>query len=404
MKKKILSFTLASFMVTALFMPSSITIRATESESSSEGVTETASESVVESSLESLSESIKDSVVEQSNEEDTYVFTDDAGREVTLPKNIKKVAPSGSVSTFLLYTVARDKLVAVNKTFSKKQIKFIPEKYQTLPEIGQFYGKSANLNMETLVAEAPDVIIDLGEAKKTIKEDMDSIQEQVNIPTIFIEARTETMADTYRKLGKVLGEEEHAEKLAKYCEEILKKATEVRENLKEDEKKTVYWAMGDAGLNTNAKESFQSEVLQIVGAENVVDLEAQSRGGATEVSMEDILQWSPEYVLIDNPQLADTMSKEEAWQAFYSEKDAKSFVVPFGPYGFLSNPPSANRFMGILWLGNLLYPEKYNIDLNSEMKKFYDLFYGIELTDEEISMILVEDTVDSEKTTDVKGK
>ncbi len=341
-----------------------------------------------DSSSESVSEEAQSVADSESSNSEMITFVDDAGREVQIPKNVTKVAPSGSVSTFLLYTAARDKLVAVNKSFSDKQKEYIPEKYHNLPEIGQFYGKSANLNMETLIAQAPDVIIDLGEAKKTIKEDMDSIQAQVNIPTIFIEARMDSMADTYRKLGKVLGEEEHCEKLAKYVEEVLAKAKEVKDSLEDSEKKTVYWAMGDAGLKTNARGSFQVEALELVGAENVVDLEAQSRGGATEVSMENILTWAPEYVLIDSKQLEETMSNDEAWQAYFNEKKAVPVVVPFGPYGFISNPPSANRYIGVLWLGNLLYPEKYQIDLKNEVKNFYDLFYGIELNDEDISSII----------------
>lgn len=319
------------------------------------------------------------------------VFKDDAGREVNVPAKITRVAPSGGVATLVLYTAAREKLAAVNKSFGKKQKAFIPEKYQKLPEIGQFYGKSSSLNMEALIATGAEVIVDIGEAKKTIREDMDKVQEQTKIPTVFIEAHTDRLDQTYRRLGDLLGEQEHCEQLATYCEELTAKSKERREALKEEEQKTVYWALGEAGLNTNAAKSFQSEVLQIVGAKNVVQAEPQSKGGGTVVSMEEILKWKPSFVLIENKALAQTMEKNEAWQAFFAANpETKKVIIPQGPYGFLSDPPSVNRLIGIRWLGQLLYPEKWTEDFKAELTRFYELFYGITLSEKQTAEVLGE--------------
>ena len=118
--------------------------------------------------------------------EGTRIITDSAGREVEIPSEITKIAPSGPLAQIVLYTVSPDKLAGLAADFSNEAKQYIDEKYWGLPKFGQFYGKNASLNMEALIAEAPDVIIDIGEAKKTVKEDMDALQEQLSIPVIFV--------------------------------------------------------------------------------------------------------------------------------------------------------------------------------------------------------------------------
>ena len=43
-------------------------------------------------------------------ESTTYIFTDSAGREVELPRNIERIAPSGPLAQIVLFTLCPDKL------------------------------------------------------------------------------------------------------------------------------------------------------------------------------------------------------------------------------------------------------------------------------------------------------
>ena len=58
------------------------------------------------------------------------------------------------------------------------------------------------------------------------------------------------------------------------------------------------------------------------------------------------------------------------------------YKTPYGPYGWLSSPPSVQRYLGMLWLGAVLYPEYIDYDLQTEVTEYYKMFYGCELTDE----------------------
>jgi len=320
--------------------------------------------------------------------EGTRIITDSAGREVEIPSEITKIAPSGPLAQIVLYTVSPDKLAGLAADFSDEAKQYIDEKYWGLPKFGQFYGKNASLNMEALIAEAPDVIIDIGEAKKTVKEDMDALQEQLNIPVIFVEATLPTMADAYEMLGDITGEKEQAGKLADYCRAEIAKADKNAAAIDDSDKKSVYFGLGDDGLHTNAKGSIHADVIERIGAVNAADVEAVSSGGGSEVSFEQVLLWNPDLIIVDSQKLYDTLTSDSMWQELDAVKNGKIFKIPTAPYSYMSSPPSVNRMIGIEWLGNLVYPDLYSSNIREEVKNFYQLFYHIDVTDEQLDTIL----------------
>lgn len=326
--------------------------------------------------------------VKAAQAEGTRIITDSAGREVEIPSEITKIAPSGPLAQIVLYTVSPDKLAGLAADFSDEAKQYIDEKYWGLPKFGQFYGKNASLNMEALIAEAPDVIIDIGEAKKTVKEDMDALQEQLNIPVIFVEATLPTMADAYEMLGDITGEKEQAGKLADYCRAEIGKADRNAAAIADADRKSVYFGLGDDGLHTNAKGSIHADVIDRIGAVNAADVEAVSSGGGSEVSFEQVLLWNPDLIIVDSQKLYDTLTADPMWQELDAVKNGKIFKIPTAPYSYMSSPPSVNRMIGIEWLGSLVYPEIYTSDIREEVKNFYQLFYHIDVTDEKLEAIL----------------
>ena len=134
--------------------------------------------SVSESSTSAKSESVpsKSSSVSSDSAKDEQVkFTDSTGREVEIPKNIDRIAPSGPLAQVVLYTLCPDKLVGLAAEMKDSQTEFIDEKYRSLPVFGNFYGDT--LNMEAIMSAKPQVVIDIGEMKPTAKEDMKGVQD-----------------------------------------------------------------------------------------------------------------------------------------------------------------------------------------------------------------------------------
>ena len=118
---------------------------------------------------------------------ETITVQDDASRDVKIPAEIERIAPSGTTATMMLIPIAYDMLAGIAASPSIDQEKFLPEELLYLPTFGQFYGSKSTLNMESLIAAEPQVVFDLGDKKVTITQDMDLIQKQI---ILFLIIRT----------------------------------------------------------------------------------------------------------------------------------------------------------------------------------------------------------------------
>ena len=319
---------------------------------------------------------------------DTRVFVDSAGREVEIPTEVDSVAPSGPLAQMVLYTACPDKLAGIAIEFSDEAKQLFDEKYWGMTKFGQFYGKNASLNMEALIDAAPDVIVDIGEAKDTIAADMDGLQTQLNMPVVFIEATLDTMDEAYAKIGELIGDTSETEQLAEYCRNVSEKADQISAALTEAEKVTVYEALGDSGLNTNARGSFHAEVIEKVGGVNAADVEAVSMGSGSQVSLEQVINWNPDVIIAESEEVYQMIMTDKGWSGLDAVKNGKVYKIPVAPYSAMANPPSVNRVFGVLWLGNILYPEQYDINITSELQNFYDLFYHLNIDDNKAVEIL----------------
>ena len=331
---------------------------------------------------------------ETETENETFIFTDSCAREVELPVNIKKVAPSGSMAQIIVYTAAPEMLAGWSSNPGGMQFDYFPEKYRNLPEFGQFYGGNVSLNMETLIAAAPDVIIDMGDKKPGAADDMDAIQEQTGIPAIFIEATLETYPEAYRVLGELLGAQEQTELIARYIEGVLADAVNANAKLDPSERLTVMFGTGRSGLDCNAKGSIHAAVIDAVGAVNAVEVpEVSNAGGGNTVSMEQLLLFDPDVILLSGGGPYETVGDDPLWSGLSAIENGRYYEIPFGPYHFIANPPSVNQIIGIKWLGNLLYPDLYPYDILTEIRVFYKLFWHYELTDDEARSLLANSTL-----------
>ena len=308
----------------------------------------------------------------------TRVFTDSVGREVEVPAQIDKVALSGPMAQIVLFALCPDKLVGVSNAWSTEAEQYLDEKYFTMPEIGQLYGGKGELNPETLLQSGAQVVIDVGEPKGSIAEDLDALQEQTGIPFVHITATTETTGDAYRMLGDLLNMKDEAETLAAYCEKVYDRTVSIAGSV---EKANVLYVTGDMGQNVIAAGSYHAEILDLLTNNLAVVDEPSSKGTGNEVSMEQILTWDPDVVIFAPESIYDTVADDAAWQSVTAIKNGAYYEVPFVPYNWMGFPPSVQRYLGMMWLSKVLYPDATaEYDLFSDVQEYYKLFYHCDLT------------------------
>lgn len=327
--------------------------------------------------------------VNETTEKETIKFTDSAGRIVEIPAAIDKVAPSGAVATMFLAAFAPERMCTVSGRPSTTQMKYLPSELAVLPETGQMYGSKATLNLEELLSSGAEIVIDLGDYKNGIAEDLDALQSQIGIPVIFIESDLENMASAFRTLGSILSMEERGEALGAFVDETMAMAKENREKIIDDEVVSVMYTTGLDGLETNARGSSQAQVLEIVGAENTIVVEKLSnKGGGNQINLETAMAADPDVIIFTDDSIATEVSTLSGWKEMSAIKNGKYCVVPSSPYNWLGNPPSMNMIIGVWWLGNLLYPEYYSYSMVERIREIYSLLWNYDMTQEEAETML----------------
>lgn len=312
----------------------------------------------------------------------TQEFTDSTGRTVTIPAEITKIAITGPLSQVYILPLAGDMLVGVCNEFSADAALYLPEEIFNKTEIGQLYGGKGEMDLEALLTAAPDLVIDIGEPKDSIGTDLAALTEQTGIPFVHVDATVQTAPEAYRTLGKLLGREDKAEELAQWCETTYANITAMMEKVDADSaRKDLLYCLGDKGVNVIAEGSFHAETINLM-SRNLAVIEDVFPGGlGNEVDLEQILLWNPEVIIFAPDSCYDTIAADPQWQSVSAVAKGNYFKTPDGPYGWLSSPPAVQRYLGMLWLGELLYPDYTDYDLQEEITKYYKLFYGCDLTD-----------------------
>ena len=208
--------------------------------------------------------------------------------------------------------------------------------------------------------------------------DLDALQRQIGIPVIFIEADLPHMAAAFRTLGSILeGKAERGEELAAFVEQTVSMAEENAAKIQDSERLSVLYTSGSSGLNTNAKGSTQAQVLDLMGLENAAVVEdVSNKGGGNPINLEQLYRFDPDVILFAAGSIYAAAADDAAWQPLRAIEEGDFYEIPSMPYNWLSNPPSLNMLLGIWWLGNLLYPQYYDYDMEKKHRK-YSNYSGI---------------------------
>jgi iron complex transport system substrate-binding protein len=310
---------------------------------------------------------------------------DSANRRADVPDRIERVVAAGPPASVLVTMLAPEKLAGWNRKPPPEELPYLPPIVRNLPEIGRLTGRGGTMNLEILMAAKPDLIVDFGSVSDTFVSLADRVQAQTSIPYLLIDGHFSKSVAAVRLLGGILGVGPRADVLAEHMESILRDVDRVTTSLPESSRPRVYLARGANGLETGNRGSINTEIIERVGAVNVVD--SGVRAGLVTVSLEQVLAWNPDTIVTVDPTVAEHIRSDPAWAPVEAVRRGRIFVSPKLPYGWVDAPPSLNRWIGLEWLARLLFPGKFSGDFRDVTREFHRQFYQVDLSEAELDTL-----------------
>ena len=312
---------------------------------------------------------------------------DSTGRQVEVPDTITRVFAAGPPANVFLYVLASDKMIGWGRAPRDEDKPFLLPAARDLPELGRLTGRGDTISIERLMASRPDVIIDFGVTSDTYRSLADRIQSQTGIPYLLIDGRFENTAAALRLLSDILGIRERGEALARAAEASFAEVDRVVASVPISARPRIYLARGIDGFESGSRGSINTEIIERVGAINVVE-GVRDTGGIARVSPEQVISWAPDTIITMEPAIYRAIMERPEWQVIPAVKQRRVILAPNQPFGALDLPPSVNRLIGLKLLLHKLYPDKVRSDLRSELRAFYRLFYQVEISDADLQRFI----------------
>lgn len=143
-------------------------------------------------------------------------------------------------------------------------LKYVPGQYANLSVVGGWFGFQDG-SYEEFIAAEPDVIIESidegGDGDlSTVKERQEKFG---TIPVVAVRdtINVEKVGESILFMGKVVGAEDKANELNDFNNKYLDMVNEKSSKLQNSDKRTVYYASGDDGLQTNPSGSSHGRQL-----------------------------------------------------------------------------------------------------------------------------------------------
>jgi len=308
-------------------------------------------------------------------------ITDMSGRRVTIPDTITKVVAVSPPATYLLYAIDPNLLAGLNFPLWGSEKKYTVPRYRTLPVIGGLAGQGRTMNREMLYQIKPDLIVHWTWRDDAANKKFLAAMEKLPFPRVTI--RMNTIEDYPAALafcGEVLGRRERGEILRRYAEEAITEAKRIAATIPDAEKIPVYYAEGTDGLSTERSRSLHAELIPLAGGINVHKGEAMDHYGMEKISMEQLLLYDPQVILVKEKTFFARIFTDPRWQNLRAVREKRVYLIPYEPFNWFDRPPSFMRILGIKWLLNRLHPDRFPVDMVTQTQAFYSLFLGVDLT------------------------
>jgi iron complex transport system substrate-binding protein len=321
--------------------------------------------------------------------EKTRVIADMTGNRIRVPDPLTRVALFGGPTGQLAYILgARDKLCAVTNTLkgSELLLAFDP----SVMDLPGPRSTNGHINIEELLLADPQLVI-AGNMDGSI------VEKKTHIPVAYTESSmdhgVDLLKDEIRFYATVFQKQARGENYIAYLEKTLDFVKSRTADIPQAERKKVFNGYGPKHLVTLGGDTFMYERIHTAGCIDAtagISSAGKQEGlhsGLTEVSMEKVLGWNPDILVIDtgNP---EELYDDPRWQAIKAVRTRQVYRQPVGIF-IWDRPTAEAAVLCPLWLAKTAYPERFaDVDLVAEVQNFYRETMHFDLSDEQARGVL----------------
>jgi len=264
--------------------------------------------------------------------------TDAAGRSVAIPDHIAHVLPAGPPAAVLLEAIAPDLMSGWPSPVDAEARVLLAPEAAKLPQIPRITGQTDV--SEQIKALKPDLILDYGTVSPRYGDLAQATQQKTGVPTLLLDGSLGKIPETLRTLGRILHRQDRAETLARFAEALLTLPA-----AKTHPK--VLYARGADGLLVAAPNTDVTEVFTRLGWQVVAP---DGQGSFRPGTIEAIRTLDPDLLIFADSEMVETLAKTAAWKTVRAVRDGHVMMAPSLPFGWVEEPPSINRLVGLAWL------------------------------------------------------
>ena len=338
------------------------------------------------------------------NQAATRTITDMAGNTVEIPASPQKIATMTGPSYEMVFMLGgKDKIGLVRSDHATGY----PLALLTNPDLPNYptikgVGPQTPVNAEQFLDAGVDLVLYYNNAAELEKFKMAGIPAVVVNTTTTVPTTTEEYFEqssaNLKLLSEILGGEavERYEKWYAYLTKNVELIAERTKDIKEEDRPVVYWGntWGTNILSSYSRGTRDFE-MELCGGTLVAP---QEGGQFPEINKEQLLEWNPDIIFVDNhgnaPELViEDMYSNKNWESLSAVQNKQLYRIPSGV--FFMDKGSTNTLV-LLWTAKVLHPDLFaDIDMIKELQYYYSTFYDYDLSEEEAQKIL-EGWVDAE--------
>lgn len=243
-------------------------------------------------------------------------------------------------------------------------------------------GAGTIANVETILALKPEAVFQWG----TAGDEALTTLERAGLKVLGMRyGSQDDMAGYIAMMGQVAGQEQRARDLsARQAEQLAGMKAAFADLAEAKRPRVLYLGRASDAYRAGGAKSYNDFYIQLAGGANVA---AGTPSSAT-VTIEQILAWNPEVVLLGNfdTVMPADLYADPRWQGVEAVRSRRVYRMPLGGYRW--DPPSQESALTWLWLAGLLHPDRAPGDLRASMRDWFDFLYGHKLGEDEIDGIL----------------